>query len=217
MKDLTRRQAEVLTFIEAFIDEKGFPPSVRDVTNHFHLASAAGAHKHIKALVKKGFLAKDDFLSRSLRIARRRPPPARDDVLEAVEIPLLGRVAAGRPIEALPQNQEQLSVPASLTARVPRCFALQVQGDSMMDEGILDGDYVVLEPRETADNGEVVVALLNGDEATLKRFYRENGHIRLQPSNAAMEPIIVTSAEIAVQGVVVGLVRNYRLPGRRAG
>jgi repressor LexA len=137
--------------------------------------------------------------------------------MAAVEIPLLGRVAAGRPIEALPQNQEQLSVPASLTARVPRCFALQVQGDSMMDEGILDGDYVVLEPRETADNGEVVVALLNGDEATLKRFYRENGHIRLQPSNAAMEPIIVTSADIAVQGVVVGLVRHYRLAARRAG
>lgn len=215
MKELTRRQEEVLTFIKAFIDEKGFPPSVRDVTNHFNLASAAGAHKHIKALVKKGFLAKDDFLSRSIRIANRPPKTVVDD-MEAVEIPLLGRVAAGRPIEALPQNQEQLSVPATLTARVP-CFALQVQGDSMMDEGILDGDYVVLEPRETADNGEVVVALLNGDEATLKRFYRENGHIRLQPSNAAMQPIIVTSADIAVQGVVVGLVRNYRLPGRRAG
>ncbi len=214
MKELTRRQAEVLTFIETFIDEKSFPPSVRDVTNHFNLASAAGAHKHIKALVKKGFLVKDDFLSRSLRIAKRRPATTGEEIA-AVEIPLLGRVAAGRPIEALPQHQEQLSVPASLTARVPRCFALQVQGDSMMDEGILDGDYVVLEPRETADNGEVVVALLNGDEATLKRFYRENGHIRLQPSNAAMQPIIVTSTEIAVQGVVVGLVRSYRLPGRR--
>ncbi len=204
MKDLTRRQREVLDFIESYIQEKGFPPSVRDIAARFGLVSAAGVHKHIKALVKKQFLTKSDYLSRSLRVVGRQESPSR-----VVELPLVGYVAAGRPIEALQQSGETLSVPGDLAGGKPGAYALQVRGDSMIEDGILDGDYVIMEPREEANNGEVVVALLNGQEATLKRFYQEKGHIRLQPANAALAPIIVTDQELRVQGVVVGIWRRY--------
>ncbi len=124
-------------------------------------------------------------------------------------MPLMGYVAAGRPIEALQQSGETLSVPGDLAGGKPGAYALQVRGDSMIEDGILDGDYVIMDPREEANNGEVVVALLNGQEATLKRFYQEQGHIRLQPANAALAPIIVTDQELRVQGVVVGIWRRY--------
>jgi repressor LexA len=204
MKDLTRRQRQVLDFIEGYIQQKGFPPSVRDIAARFDLVSAAGVHKHIKALVKKNFLTKSDYLSRSLRVVKPGATTA-----PPVEIPLAGYVAAGRPIEAVQQNGETLTVPGGLVAGRGENFALCVRGDSMIEDGILDGDFVVMEPRQEPHNGEVVVALINGQEATLKRFYRENGRVRLQPANAAVAPILVQDQELRVQGVVVGIWRRY--------
>ena len=210
MKGLTSRQKEVLDYIGEFQRTRGFPPSVRDIARHFHLVSAAGVHKHIKALVRKGFLAKEDFLSRSLRViggqaengGAARPP--------TVELPLLGYVAAGQPIEAIAQQHETVSVPADLLTLPEGNYVLKVKGDSMIEDCICDGDYVVMEPRETAHNGEMVVALLNGQEATLKRLYREGDHVRLQPANPAMQPILVRDPGLRIQGVVVGIWRRYR-------
>ena len=162
--------------------------------------------KHIKALVKKNYLAKDDFLSRSLRIVRPRTVPARPDL--PVELPLAGFVAAGQPIESIQQNQDTLALPLGVVSDGHAHYALQVRGESMIDDGIFDGDYVIMESREDARNGEMVVALINNQEATLKRFYRENGHVRLQPANSTVAPIIVSGQDIRIHGVVVGIWRR---------
>lgn len=208
MKDLTPRQREVLDIIERTVRSKGYPPSMREITAELHLASAAGIHKHIKALVRKGYLSKADYLSRSLRVVREGAPA--DAGPELVELPLVGLVAAGQPIEAIEQRQETLTVPAALLGSASAAhFALRVRGDSMVEESILDGDYVIVESRATARNGEVVVALLHGQEATLKRFFREDGRVRLQPANATMAPIVVPGEAVQVQGVVVGIWRRY--------
>ena len=209
MKELTRRQREVLDFIEDYLESKGYPPSVRDIAARFNLVSAAGVHKHIKALVKKNYLSKADFLSRSIRILKPRRGGRAGRPMEPVELPLAGFVAAGQPIEAIQQNQETLAVPGSLVAGGQANYALQVRGESMIDDGILDGDYVIMEPRQEAHNGEMVVALINNQEATLKRFYRENGHVRLQPANPAVMPIIIRDGDVRIQGVVVGIWRRY--------
>jgi repressor LexA len=211
MKDLTRRQQEVLEIIERSVRSKGYPPSMREITAQLHLASAAGIHKHIKALVKKGFLSKENYLSRSLRVVRGSGGEAAPTAGgESVELPLAGIIAAGQPIEAIQQSQETLAVPVALLgASGTRHYVLRVRGDSMVGEGILDGDYVIVEARETAHNGEVVVALLHGQEATLKRFYREHGRVRLQPANAAMAPILVDGQDLRIQGVAVGVWRRF--------
>jgi repressor LexA len=214
MKELTKRQKEVLDIIARTVRTKGYPPSMREITAQLNLASAAGIHKHIKALVRKGFLSKEDYLSRSLRIVRDPSSPASGPAAgpgsDRVELPLRGTIAAGQPIEAIEQHQETLTVPMTLLGRNgAEHFVLRVRGDSMIEESILDGDYVVVESRQNARNGEVVVALLHGQEATLKRFYRENGRVRLQPANAAMAPILVAGGDLRVQGVVVGIWRRF--------
>ncbi|HKI98062.1 MAG TPA: transcriptional repressor LexA [bacterium] len=210
MKDLTKRQKEVLDIIERTVRSKGYPPSMREITAQLHLASAAGIHKHIKALVRKGFLSKENYLSRSLRIVRDEAPLSDPTQADLQDVPLVGTIAAGQPIEAIEQQQETLALPAAmLGAAGIRHFLLRVRGDSMVEEGILDGDYVVVESRETAHNGEVVVALVHGQEATLKRFYREDDHVRLQPANASMAPILLPGADVRIQGVVVGIWRRF--------
>lgn len=209
MKELTRRQKGVLEFIEEYVESKGFPPSVRDIATRFGLISAAGVHKHIKALVKKGYLTKDDFLSRSLRVVRSLRPPAAETSGPVVDLPLAGYVAAGQPIEAIEQTQETITLSLSQVGKPEGKYVLRVRGESMIDDGILDGDFVIMDARQDARNGEMVVALINGQEATLKRFYREKGRIRLQPANPAVEPIIVKGQDVRVQGVVVGLWRPY--------
>lgn len=219
MRGLSTRQRQVLDYIEACIQEKGYPPSVREIARHLNLASAAGVHKHIKALVRKNYLAKEALLSRSLRVVR--PGAADGGAVEepaeavqgtgtdVVELPLVGYVAAGEPIEAIEQRQEHLAIPTAMLRPGRTHFLLRVRGDSMKDEGILDGDYVIVEARERAAAGEVVVALVNGQEATLKRFFPEGDRVRLQPANAAMAPLHVPAAEVAVQGVAVGLWRRF--------
>lgn len=217
MRGLSTRQRQVLDYIEACISEKGYPPSVREIARHLNLASAAGVHKHIKALVKKNYLAKEALLSRSLRVVRPgagagalgEPIAAPGEAAEVVELPIAGYVAAGHPIEAIEQGQEHMALPATMLRPGHSHYLLRVRGDSMQEEGILDGDYVIVEARDRAASGEVVVALLNGQEATLKRFYAEGDRVRLQPANAAMSPMIVPAADIAVQGVAVGLWRRF--------
>ena len=208
MKGLTKRQQEVLSYIGEYVEGKGFPPAMRDIAKHFNLVSAAGVHKHIKALVRKGYLAKEEYISRSLRVVRPKLPAQKSRELDVVELPLAGYVAAGRPIEAVEQGGEYVTVPAALLSRSTGNYVLKVRGDSMIEECIADGDYVIMEPRESAENGEMVVALINGQEATLKRIYREAGRVRLQPSNAAMDPIFISDQDVRVQGIVVGIWRR---------
>lgn len=197
---LTKRQREVYEFIAEFLDREGYAPSLEEIGEHFGLSSVATVHKHVHNLVHKGLLRKAWNRSRSLEVVDSSTRDAR-------EIPLLGTVAAGYPIEAI-EVPDTIAVPAELAARGD-CFALRVRGDSMIDDHILDGDVVVLESRSTPRDGETVVALIERDEATLKRFYRDGGKVRLVPANQALAPMEFPAESVQVQGVVVGLLRSY--------
>jgi repressor LexA len=197
---LTRRQKEIFEFVRSFVEAEGYAPSLEEIAARFGLSSVATVHKHIQNLVEKGLLRKAWNRSRSLEIVERSS--------ESVRLPLLGRVAAGHPIEAVPV-QDSISVPADLVGS-RQCFALRVQGDSMVEDHILDGDLVVLESRRVPANGESVVALIRGEEATLKRFYLDGGKVRLVPANPTLRPMELPAEDVEVQGVVVGLVRRYQ-------
>lgn len=198
---LTKRQKEILDFITSFIQRRGYAPSLHEIGNHFNLSSLATVHKHLSRLEEKGLIRRSYNRGRSIELV---PVKMR---VEAVEIPLLGLVAAGKPIEAI-QEEETIAVPANMVGR-RSTYVLQVKGDSMLDEQIRDGDYVVVEERTTAENGETVIALLKGEEVTLKKFYRENGFIRLQPANPAMKPLRVKEEDLRIQGIVIGVLRKY--------
>jgi repressor LexA len=201
---LTKRQKEVLDFVTQFIELHGYAPSYREIAAYFKYGSVATVAEHIESLVQKGMLQKSDNEARSIQLV------ASDiDATPQFHLPILGLVAAGQPIETLATHAETLEVPAFMVGR-KNSYVLQVKGDSMIDEGIHTGDYVVVTEKPTPSNGEMIIALINGGEATLKRYYKEKGHIRLQPSNAAMEPIIVEpGTPIEIQGVVIGLIRKY--------
>jgi len=209
---LTARQKEILEFIHAFRCEKGLAPTHREICERFGFSSYGTAYKHLKLLSEKGFLKRDRHQRRGMELL-----DGDGDASEAAsgtgtgagrELPFLGRIAAGRPIEAV-VGDETLTVPAALFgARIDDHFVLQVAGESMIGEGIHDGDWVVVERRERAQPGEMIVALV-GDEVTLKRFYPEGAIVRLQPSNPAMEPLRVAAADLRIQGIVVGLMRKY--------
>ncbi|MDX1383383.1 MAG: transcriptional repressor LexA [Thermoanaerobaculia bacterium] len=199
---LTERQKEILDFIESFQADKGFSPTHREICEAFGYSSYGTVHKHLKLLEKKGFLRRDWNQKRGVQLVEK------DEVPRAPQIPFLGRIAAGRPIEAI-QDRESLAVPPSLMKGAEgEHFVLKVVGDSMIDEGIQDGDLVVVQRRDTADSGEMVVALVD-DDATLKRFFPEGDEIRLQPSNERMEPIRVPAGKVRIQGVAVGLMRRF--------
>jgi repressor LexA len=203
---LTRRQREIYDFIRGFVAEQGYSPSLEEIGAHFGLSSVATVHKHVQHLVEKGFLKKAWNRSRSVEPVAESPaaaPPA-----NVVSLPLLGTVAAGLPIEAI-EVSETIDVPQQLTAPRSECFVLQVRGDSMIEDQICDGDFVVVERRPEARNGETVVAVVGGDEATLKRFYRKGPKVRLQPANQTMQPIEVAAADVEIRGVVRGLLRQY--------
>ena len=199
---LTRRQREIYDFICKFVEENGFSPSLEEIGARFDLASVATVHKHVQHLVAKGMLRKAWNRSRSLE-----PVPEAGD--ETPEVPILGAVAAGRPIEAIEQAGETVRVPNAMLGRSTETFALRVRGDSMIEDRICDGDLVIVERREEARNGETVVALVRGDEATLKRFYRRGGVVRLVPANSEMAPIELPAAEVQIRGVVRGLIRTF--------
>jgi repressor LexA len=199
---LTRRQREIYDFIREFVEEHGYSPSLEEIGAHFDLASVATVHKHVQHLVAKGFLRKAWNRSRSLE-------PVPEGGASLSEVPVLGTVAAGAPIEAIELGGESVHVPVEMLGRPGETFALRVRGDSMIEDQICDGDLVIVERREEARNGETVVALVGGDEATLKRFYRRGAQVRLVPANASMQPIEVPAADVQVRGVVRGLLRSY--------
>jgi repressor LexA len=201
MQPLTKRQREILDYLNEFIEQHGYAPSLEEIGRRFGLSSLATVHKHLTNLQDKGFIRRAWNRSRSVEVVPTRMGG------RALDLPLLGYVAAGAPIEAVVSN-ETVTVPEDLVG-TRDTYALRVRGNSMIDEQIRDGDLVVVEDRQTADNGETVVALLEGAEVTLKKFYRENGHIRLQPANDAIAPIIVRADMVQVQGVVVGVMRRY--------
>lgn len=201
MAALTERQKEIIDFIRSYRDRRGISPTQREICEHFGFSSFGTLQKHIRLLMEKGVLVRDWNKRRSLVLAEDASPP------RAVEVPLFGRIAAGQPIDVA-ASDETVTVPEVLTRRGEN-FVLRVHGDSMIDDGIFDGDYVVIHRQERADNGEMVVALVNG-EATLKRWYREgDGRIRLQPANERMTPIFAREDEVRVQGSVVGLLRRF--------
>jgi repressor LexA len=198
---LTKRQREILDYLQEFIQQHGYAPSLEEIGQRFSLSSLATVHKHLTNLEEKGFIRRSWNRSRSVELLSSRVGH------RAIELPLLGFVAAGSPIEAVPSN-ETIAVPDDLVGR-RETYVLRVRGDSMIDEQIRDGDFVVVEDRKTAENGEMVIALLGGSDVTLKKFYRDNGRIRLQPANPTMQPILVDAANVQVQGVVVGVMRKY--------
>ena len=200
---LTKRQKEILDFITGFIEERGYAPSFEEIAKAFGYSSLATVHEHLSNLERKGYIRKAYNESRSIEMVPE------EGAGSAMALPLLGAVAAGLPIEAI-QDQESLSVPMDMVRPGKDNFVLRVEGDSMIDEQIRDGEYIVVSSQPTATDGEVVVALVGGESATVKKLYREaGGRIRLQPANPAMDPIIVDAQDVAVQGVVVGLIRRF--------
>lgn len=200
---LTRRQKAIIDYLEAFLQEHGYPPSFEEIARHFGYSSLATVHEHLNNLARKGYIRKAHNESRSIELIPSDPTTA------GVEIPLLGTVAAGLPIEAV-EDRETVLVPPDMLRRTGDNFVLRVEGDSMVDEQIRDGDYIVVNARPNAEEGEMVVALVDGESATVKKLYRQNdGLIRLQPANETMDPIYVEPARLQVQGVVVGVIRKY--------
>jgi len=198
---LTKRQREILDFLNEFIQQHGYAPSLEEVGRRFGLSSLATVHKHLTNLQEKGFIKRAWNRSRSVELLQARTGG------RAVELPLLGYVAAGAPIEAI-ATAETIAVPEDLVGKRDT-YVLRVKGESMIDEQIRDGDFVIVEDRKTAENGEMVIALLANSDVTLKKFYRENGQVRLQPANPSMQPILIPADQVQVQGVVVGVMRKY--------
>jgi repressor LexA len=198
---ITRRQKEVLDFISGFTQKNGYSPSYEEIAHGLGLRSLATVHKHITNLHNKGLLQRAHNRSRSIDVL---PPRAKPKPGE--RLPLAGRIAAGLPLEAV-ETSETISLGDIIGNR--DVFALQVRGESMRDEHIVDGDYVLVERTSTAHEGDIVVALVRGAETTLKRYYIEGATVRLQPSNAEMDPIYVPAAQVAIQGRVLGMLRRY--------
>ena len=198
---LTKRQKEIFDFIEESIRDQGYAPTLEEIGERFQLSSLATVHKHVSNLESKGLIRRKWNHSRAIELVTRRRK------VRALELPLLGRVAAGQPIEAI-EDDETVEVPESFVRR-RNTYVLQVAGDSMIDEGILDGDQIVVEERPEPRNGDMVVASIDG-EATVKRFYREaRGSIRLQPANPRYKPIVVRDRDLQIRGVVVAVLRKY--------
>ncbi len=198
-KPATERQRRILEIIEDFTAEHGYPPSVREIGERVGLSSSSTIHAHLKALERRGLISRDPTKPRALRSASA--PAAHN----ALIVPILGRVAAGVPITAQEDVEGEFLLPSGYVPRASDAFMLRVQGDSMVDAAILDGDLILVRPQRSAENGEIVVAMMDG-EATVKRFYRESGRIRLQPENRAMAPIYASDVEIV--GRVEAVVRR---------
>jgi len=204
---ITKRQRQVYDFISSFVQKNGYSPSFEEIAEGMQLNSLATVHKHISNLETKGLLTRDYNRSRSIDLV---PPKGRlkqaMSVNTTMVLPLLGRIAAGQPIEAV-QSHETISLSDFVQSK--EVFVLEVRGESMKDEAIVDGDYVLVEKIQVPHNGDIVVALVDGTENTLKRFFREGENIRLQPSNAALKPIMVHASRVSIQGRVIGVLRKY--------
>jgi repressor LexA len=198
---LTKRQREILDYLNEFIQQHGYAPSLEEIGRRFGLSSLATVHKHLTNLQEKGFIKRAWNRSRSVELVSSRTGN------RSVELPLFGYVAAGSPIEAV-VSSETISVPEDFVGR-RKAYVLRVRGESMIDEQIRDGDYVIVEDRRVAENGEMVIALVRGADVTLKKFYRENGRVRLQPANPSMQPLMIEADQVQVQGVIIGVMRRY--------
>jgi repressor LexA len=198
---ITRRQKEVIDFLSSFTSKNGYSPSYEEIAAGLGLNSLATVHKHVTNLQTKGLLQRAHNRSRSIDVIPQRAPRKVMD-----RLPLMGRIAAGQPVEAI-ETAETISLSDIIGNR--EVYALEVRGDSMRDEHIMSGDYVLVERTRTAREGEIIVALIDGAEATLKRFYREGNLIRLQPSNTEMAPIYAPAASVSIQGKVLGMLRKY--------
>ena len=203
MKTLTKRQMEIYQFIERHIAERGYAPSITEIGEEFGLSSPATIHKHLIHLEEKGLIRRDAHRSRAIELTKEN----KTHKALSKEYPLLGSIAAGYPIQAL-ENQETVSILPD--AKDKDVFVLRVKGNSMIEDHIQDGDFVIVERRNRAENEETVVALIENENATIKRFYREDDRIRLQPANPEMEPIFVEKGEFAIQGVVIGVMRKFK-------
>jgi len=202
MPTITKKQKAILDFIISFIQDNDYSPSYQEIADNFGLSSRATVHQHVQALQDKGYLTNEGSLIRGLT-----PVEEKVGLSQAFELPLAGLITAGQPIEAVEQR-ETIAIPAHLVLNPANSYVLQVKGESMIDEGILDGDLVIVDNNPSPRNGDVVVALLNNQYATLKKFYREANRIRLQPANKAMKPIY--SKDPLIQGVVQGIIRKFK-------
>ena len=203
--DLTKRQKEIFDFISGYASKHGYPPTVREIGKAVGLTSSSTVHAHLANLEKIGLLRRDPTKPRAIELLIDKAKKA----IRGQGLPVVGRVAAGEPLLAEENIEEYVEVPEAIGGDESD-YVLRVKGDSMVDEQIRDGDYIVVNSRQTAENGEMVVALVGGDSATVKKFYRErDGRIRLQPANELMPPIYVHENDITIQGIVVGVLRRY--------
>lgn len=202
MEPLTKRQREILEYISGFIMESGYAPSYREIANYFEFSSTGTVAEYVSILEEKGYITKDAMEARAIQLT-----PSFDDGIEIYNIPLEGVIDAGRPIEAI-RTKETIDIPRDMLGK--KTFALRVRGESMIEDGILDGDYVIIEQTSSARNGDIVVALVDNENATLKRFYNEKDQIRLQPANSSMKPMNFSKSRITIQGKVKGVIRRYQ-------
>lgn len=202
MPTLTKRQKQALDFIRDFVREYGFAPSYEEIGRGLGISSQSTVHEHVENLQKKGYLIKRWNANRSIDLTE-----ATLERSTAMEVPLAGRIAAGKPIEAV-TSSDSIAIPPQMLGR-QETYVLQVKGDSMVDDHVVDGDYVVVEKRAAAQDGEMVVALIKGEEATLKRFRFARGQVRLEPANPRYEPMIYDPEDVEIQGIVIGILRKY--------
>lgn len=198
-----KRQRDLLEFVSQYMQKNGYAPTLAEICDGLGLRSPATVHEHIQNLIEKGVLKKTDGTRRGIEVIDQK---AIGWIPSAVELPLIGRIAAGQPIEAIEDHTASVMAPPDMVGN-KRCFVLQVKGNSMIDAAILDGDFVVVEQQNTATNGDIVVALLNDTFATLKRYYQESDHVRLEPANSAMNPI--RTRNVTIKGKVIGVIRQY--------
>lgn len=204
MKELTKRQNEILTYIKKYMVSHGYPPTIREIGAALGVSSPATIHAHLANLESKGFIKKEDTKNRAIELLVENEYAIKDE--EVVSVPLLGKITAGSPIEAIERPDEYFSLPAYLIPNNKEVFTLLVSGTSMINAGILDGDIVIVERRNNARNGEIVVAMTDENEVTLKTFYKESGYFRLQPENDTMDPIILDN--VTILGKAIGLYRK---------
>ena len=200
---LTPKQQNVLAFIQHYIAKNSYAPTIVEICHGLKLSSTSTVHKHLKTLVEKGYI--DSMPGRSRGVSMKNDPVYQT---ACVEVPLLGRVTAGLPIE-MNEIPDSISLPETMLGR-GETFVLEVRGESMIDEAIKDGDFVIVEKRDSARNGDMVIACIDNNEVTLKRIYREGNHVRLQPSNPTMKPIIIENKDVTIKGIVIGILRKYK-------
>ncbi|MGE7113869.1 transcriptional repressor LexA [Lysinibacillus sp. NPDC047702] len=205
MKKVSKRQEDILAFIKEEVRAKGYPPSVREIGEAVGLASSSTVHGHLARLEQKGFIRRDPTKPRAIEILEPEDSIQKQNV---IHVPLVGKVTAGSPITAIENIEEYFPLPDTYGTSEDQLFMLEIMGESMIEAGILDGDLVIVKQKSTADNGDIVVAMTEEDEATVKRFFKEKNHFRLQPENSTMEPIIVD--QVSILGQVVGLYRRVQ-------